>query len=237
MEYSTPDFAFFYLVSLSVIMATLGLLADSVSIVIGSMLMAPVLYPILALSLGVIMSNSEVIVRSTNTLIKALGIGLVLAALTSLLFGGDAQAVGAGVQDGTLRIIASLIEPSVIHVMVGVVAGLGVSFALAQPEWSETLPGIAISVALVPPLAVLGIGISVMNLDIISGSAVLLLMNLLGISFAAIVSFALMNLYEKQHIAESTIKREEEKLEEQQQEMEKVEQEQNHDKDKEQKEA
>ena len=217
MEYSTPDFTFFYLVGLSVIMATLGLLEDSASIVIGSMLIAPILYPILGLALGLVMSNGEVMVRSTTTMVKAFGIGLGLAYLTAFLFGGDnLDSIASNYE------IISRIAPNLIHVAVAIVAGLAVSFALAQPEWSETLPGIAISVALIPPLGVLGIGLATLDSEIIAGSAVLLGMNVIGIVAAAMVSFSLMDLYQKQKIAESTIKREEAKMQEEEAEIEKI---------------
>ena len=201
LESSTPDFDFFYLVGLSVIMATLGLLADSPSIVIGSMLIAPLLYPILGVALGLVMSNFEVLGRSMLTLTKSLIIALVLSVITTLLFGD-----GFVTQEMSTRI-----DPSLIHFMVAVVAGAAVSFALAQPQWSETLPGIAISVALIPPLAVVGSGIALLDMAVIKGSLVMLIVNLLGIIFSAMVSFSLMNLYEKQDIAVSTIKREEKK--------------------------
>ncbi len=215
MEYSTPDFAFFYLVALSVVMATLGLLDDSASIVIGSMLIAPILYPILGLALGLVMSNGEVMTRSLTTISKAFAVGLGLSILTALLFGN-------GTDIESIAQIMSRTEPNLVHITVAIVAGLAVSFALAQPEWSETLPGIAISVALIPPLAVLGIGIANVNMTIIAGSSVLLAMNVIGIVFAAMLSFALMDLYQKQNIAESTIKREEEKQQEEEQEIKKI---------------
>jgi len=201
LESSTPSFDFFYLTGLSVMMATFGLLADSPSIVIGSMLIAPLLYPILGVALGLVMSNFEVLGRSMLTLVKSLAVGLVLSVIATLFF-GDGLVTGE---------IAARIDPSFIHFMVAVVAGAAVSFALAQPEWSETLPGIAISVALIPPLAVVGTGIAMMDMAVITGSVVMLLMNLFGIIFSAMVSFSLMNLHEKQNIAESTIKREDKK--------------------------
>ena len=55
VENGTPDFDYFYLIGLSTLMATLGLLLDSSSIVIGSMLIAPLMYPILGVSLGLVM--------------------------------------------------------------------------------------------------------------------------------------------------------------------------------------
>lgn len=215
MESSTPDFDFFYLVGLSILMATLGLLLDSVAIVIGSMLIAPLLYPILGLALGITMSNYEVFQRSSITLFKSFGAGLVLAAVVTLLFGHGDVSSSFEIMNRT--------EVGILHFLIALVAGAAVSFTLGQSEWSETLPGIAISVALIPPLAVVGIGIAVLDLTIVAGSLVLLLVNVCGIIFAAMVTFSLMNLYEKQHIAESTIKREEARVDEEREAVEKIE--------------
>lgn len=204
MENSTPEFDFFYITALSVLMATFGLLTNSPSIVIGSMLIAPVLYPILGIALGLVMSNPSVLGRSTVTLSKSFIIGVGLAAIATILFAEGNVA--------TPEVLART-EPSLLYFLVAVVAGAAVSFTLGQPEWSETLPGIAISVALIPPLAVVGVGIASLDLMIISGSLVLLSLNFVGIIFSAMVTFSLMNLYEKQHIAESTIKKVDERLE------------------------
>lgn len=204
MENSTPDFDFFYITSLAVLMATLGLLADSPSIVIGSMLIAPVLYPILGIALGLVMSNPAVLVRSSITLGKSFAIGVALAAAATVLFAESTVA--------TSEVLART-EPSLLYFLVAMVAGAAVAFSLGQPEWSESLPGIAISVALIPPLAVVGVGIADFNMDIVSGSLVMLGLNVAGIIFSAMVTFSLMNLHEKQHIAESAIKKAAERIE------------------------
>lgn len=218
MQSSTPDFDFFYLVGLSVLMATLGLLANSAAIVIGSMLLAPLMYPILGVALGLVMSNGEVLSRSMVTLTKSFSVGLMLSVIAAFLFAdGDSYLTNE-------VLIRTGSEYLHIYFLVAFVAGLAVSFALAQPEWSETLPGIAISVALIPPLAVIGVGVAAFDLDVISGAVVLLGINLLGIVFAAMVSFSLMNLYQKQNIAASTIKREAERLEEEERAIEEHEQ-------------
>lgn len=205
MQAGTPDFDYFYMVGLSVAMAVLGLLIDSPAIVIGSMLIAPVLFPLLGFSLGLVMSDYTVLVRSLYTLGKSFGLGLAvaIAATWVLAPGGEMNSE-----------ILSRTEPSLLYLFVAVVAGLAVSFALAKPELNETLPGIAISVALIPPLGVLGIGIARFDLEVVSGSFVLLVINVIGIAVASMVTFSLMNLYEKRHIAQSTIKKESEKMEE-----------------------
>lgn len=218
MQSSTPDFDFFYLVGLSVLMATLGLMLNSTTIVIGSMLLAPLMYPILGIALGLVMSNGAVLGRSSVTLAKSFVVGLSLSVIAATFFGDPSSY-------STYEVLIRT-EPDLIHFIVAVVAGLAVSFALAQPEWSETLPGIAISVALIPPLATIGVGIAAFDMEIVSGATVLLMINLIGIIFAAMVSFSLMNLYQKQNIASSTIKREEERLEEEKKAIEELDHEQ-----------
>lgn len=208
MQSSTPNFDFFYLVVLSVMMATLGLLLNSASIVIGSMLIAPLLYPILAMALGLVMSNTDILTRSTTTLIRSLLLSLTASVFVTVFF-TNIVVIGDVMM---IHEIMSRTQPNIGHLMVAVIAGAAVAFAIAQPEWSETLPGIAISVALIPPLAVIGIGIATWNVEVATGSTVLFILNLIGIIFSAMVTFSLMNLYEKANIAASTIKREEEKL-------------------------
>lgn len=202
---STPDFDYFYLVGLSVSMATLGLLVGSPSVVIGSMLIAPVLFPILSFSLGLVMSDYQILTRSFYTLLKSFGLAVFLSIIVTLVFSNGFE---------MNEEILSRTVPSLVYLFVAITAGLAVSYTLAKPELNEAFPGIAISVALIPPLAVVGIGIAKLSWEIVSGSLVLLLLNIFGIVAASMFTFSLMNLYEKRHIAKSTIKREEEKIKE-----------------------
>jgi uncharacterized hydrophobic protein (TIGR00271 family) len=204
---STPDFDFFLLVVLSVLMATFGLLVDSPSIVIGSMLIAPILSPILSISLGLVMSDGKLLRRSVFTVLKASVIGIISAALATLVF---KSVVGSEL---TSEIIART-DPSLIYFFVAVVAGFAVSYTLAKPDLSETLPGIAVAVALIPPLSVVGIGLAKLDGAVISSSLTLYLINVIGIVLASVISFALMNLYGKRRIADATIQKEEKRLKE-----------------------
>lgn len=214
MENSTPDFDYFYLIGLSVFMATLGLLLDSSSIVIGSMLIAPLMYPMLGVALGLVMSNYGVLRRSMTTLSKSVAVGLALSVGASVIFGDT-------VMYNTYEVM-SRTEPSLLHLFVAIAAGAAVAYVMARPEWSATLPGVAIAVALIPPLATVGVGIAALDLVIIKGSLMILALNFFGIIGTAMVLFLLMNLSEKQNIAESTIKKETEKLEEENKVIEEV---------------
>jgi uncharacterized hydrophobic protein (TIGR00271 family) len=207
MENGTPDFDYFYLIGLSTLMASLGLLMDSGAIVIGSMLLAPLMYPILGVALGLVMmgQNVTVLQRAFSTLWKSLAAGLGLSIVAAFLFGNEEMYHSAEVLART--------TPSHLDLLVALVAGAAVAYVLARPEWGDALPGVAIAVALIPPLATTGVGIAAWDPDIIRGSAMILLLNLFGIIAVAVIIFLLMNLSDKQNIAESTIKKEDEKIE------------------------
>jgi len=201
---STPSFDFFFMATLSILMATFGMLLDSTAIVIGSMLIAPILHPILSLSLGVSLSDHKLIGRSFYTIVKAVGIGVGSAVLATLFFSQEEYI--------TSEILAR-VEPNLIYFAIAIVSGIAVSYSLVKPDLSETLPGVAVSVALMPPLAVIGIGIARLNWDIVSGAFILFLINVIGIVFASMVSFSLMDVHKKRKIADEAIKTEDKKVE------------------------
>lgn len=209
VENGTPDFDYFYLIGLSTLMATMGLLLDSSAIVIGSMLIAPLMYPVLGVALGFEMmaDNINLVQRALSTLVKSLGVGLILSVLAAFFFGMGDESMFMSAE------VMARTEPHILHLLVAVVAGAAVAYMLARPEWNDALPGVAIAVALVPPLASVGVGIAAWNTTIITGASMILLLNLFGIIATAMFIFKMMNLSEKQNIAESTVEREEEKIE------------------------
>ncbi len=201
---STPRPSFFALVILSVLMATFGLLIDNASVIIGSMLIAPILSPILSLAMGIVMSDSMLVVRSGVTLGKSLAIGVALAAVATLFVSVDNRVIGGEVLSRT--------EPSLIFFAIAFIAGLAAAFARVNPDLSETLPGIAISVALIPPIGVVGIGIALLNWSMISGAVMLVAVNIVGIVFASMLVFSMMNLYVNRDVAVRAAKTEDRAL-------------------------
>ena len=200
IENSTPSKDFFLMIILSILMATFGLLINSSAVIIGSMLIAPMLYPVLSLALGITLSDPKLIYRSFYTVIKSLVFGISGAAIIAVFFSNNEY-------DITNEIVAR-IQPSLAYAGIAVIAGLAASFAVVKPKISDSFPGIAISVALIPPLAVTGIGIARFDWGIISGSFVLFLINIAGIVFSSMIVFSLMNLYLKRKVAETTIAKE-----------------------------
>lgn len=212
IEMSTPQFDFFFLVVLSVLMATFGMLEGNTAVVIGSMLITPVLFPILSLSLSVVMSDYKLIRRASGTLTKAFILGIAAALLAALFFGGP-----YGISEEVLL----RTEPTLLSIAIAVIAGFAVAYTLAKPGLSETLPGIAVAVAIIPPTAAIGIGLASFNWAVVVGAIIYLLVNIVGIVFASMLIFSLMNLYTKRNIAAKTadtadkeVKEEEEKIKE-----------------------
>lgn len=205
---STSDFDFYLLITLSFLMATFGLLISSPAIVIGSMLIAPILYPLLSLALGLVLSDLALIGRSLRTTAISLVLGIAVAAGTTLVF---------GVQDAQLtEEVLRRTDPSILYFAVAIIAGIAVAYSLVDGKLSETLPGVAVSVALLPPLAVVGVGAAALAWNVVTGALTLFLINAAGIIFAGMLSFSIMDLYGKRSVARKTMEKEEERIEQDQ---------------------
>lgn len=215
---STPDFDYYLLITLSLLMASFGLLINSAAIVIGSMLIAPLLSPILSLSLGIVISDGKLLSRSFSTILKSTFLGVGAAIIATLFF-------GLGEESLTAEILART-DPSLLYFLVALIAGFAVAYTMVRPELNVTLPGIAVAVALIPPLAVIGIGIAKLDWFVVSNSLVLFLLNVVGIIFASMFVFSLMDLHGKKKVAQKTIKKEEKRLEEEKEEEEEFKEEQ-----------
>jgi hypothetical protein len=86
--------------------------------------------------------------------------------------------------------VLSRTRPSPIDLGIALAGGAAAAYALAQPQLSAALPGVAIATALMPPLCTVGVGISLRSPEIALGAFLLFLTNLVTISFAGIVVFA-----------------------------------------------
>jgi len=201
ITHSTPDLSFYLMITLSVAMATFGAITDSIPVLIGSMLIAPMLYPVLATSLGIVIADTRTLRRSLITLLASILISLVISTLISLFF-----ARGIGIEHNT---ILSNIHPSIITSAIAIIAGFGGTLAMLIPSMNETLPGVAIAVTLIPPLSIAGIGIANFNWDLISGALLIFLINVIGIIFAGMIVFSLTRFAEKKNYVRDAIKEKE----------------------------
>jgi len=197
---SIPSFAFFFMLALAAVIATFGLIANSAPAIIGAMIIAPLMAPIMSLSYGLVVFERRLVTRSIMTVICGVILVVVLAYLTTLLFG--------------LRITGSEIlnrtTPTLIDLGVAMAAGGAAAFAHTRQSIISSIAGVAIAVALVPPLAVSGIGLALGHkavgeaglslskfglfaggADIAAGAFLLFSTNFVGIVAIAILVFIL----------------------------------------------
>ncbi|MBI3158282.1 MAG: DUF389 domain-containing protein [Chloroflexi bacterium] len=187
-ESSAPDFDFFVLVVLSCMIATFGLLINSAATIIGAMLVAPLMSPILGLGLASIKGDTKLL-RDAAT---ALARGAALAVLISVLITWtNALLPFISLQDLPVEVL-SRTRPTPFDLGVALAGGLAATFALIQPQLSAALPGVAIATALMPPLCTVGIGLALGRWDVAGGALLLFITNAVTIAASAILLFFVM---------------------------------------------
>ena len=199
---AAPGSEFYLLLILSTVIVTLGVLLDSAAVVIGGMLVAPIIAPILSLSMSIVMADIKLLIQSGKVLIISMSLVLIIALIISLAF----------VQLEANAEILSRVQSSVAYLIVAIAAGVAAAFAFARPKLSEAIPGIAVTVALLPPLVVSAIGIPLGDFSITVRSLGLFGLNFIGIVFAAMIIFSFMGFYGQR---EQAVKKLEKELENQ----------------------
>jgi len=181
----TPDFDFFLLVLLSAVIATLGLLTDSAAVIIGAMLVAPLMSPIIGIGLASLTGDAR--------LFRDSGVALFRGALLAILMAVLLAWVNRSLPFVTLQElpveVTSRTRPSPIDLTIALAGGMAAAFALVMPSISAALPGVAIATALMPPLCTIGIGVAMGRWDVAGGAALLFLTNAVTIAFAAMLVF------------------------------------------------
>ena len=182
---SRPSFDFFLLVILSCIIATQGLLVDSAAIIIGAMLVAPLMSPIIGLGLSSLSGDDRMLRDATAALIR----GALLAILISFILAWINRYLPLIVMQELPNEVISRTKPSPIDLGIALAGGAAAAFALAMPHISAALPGVAIATALMPPLCTIGIGLAMGRMDVAGGAFLLFLTNTVSIAFAASIVF------------------------------------------------
>lgn len=181
---STPNINYFVLITLSAIIATLGLLLNSPAVVIGAMLVAPLMSPIIAVSVGITFGDIRVLRNALTATIQGAVAAIFVGTLIALIVPGDLLT----------NEVLSRTQPTLIDLMVAVFSGMAGAYAIARREVGEALPGVAIAAALVPPLGTVGVGLALGNAPVALGALILFTTNFVAIIFAASVVFLLLGV-------------------------------------------
>jgi len=170
----SPRYAFMVMMSAGI--AVLGLLLSSPAVVIGAMLISPLMSPILGLGFSLALFDFSEMRRS----LTALAIGSVAAVIFTALI-----VALSPLQAPTAEIIART-RPNLFDLAVALFAALAGTFAIIRGR-GDTIVGVAIATALMPPLAVVGYGLATWNMPILGGAFALFVTNFVTIALSATV--------------------------------------------------
>ena len=179
---------FFALLFFATVIATYGVLSNSTATVIGAMLFAPLMEPMMTTTYAVVMGS---VPRALRTL-ALVGVGAVCVILFSYLLVWV-------VPDVTISFLSdaeiiSHIHPGLYALLTALAAGVAGAFITSRAEIAEALGGVAIAIALVPPLCVVGISLQQGQLAAAAGASLIFLTNFLAILLAGSVVFLVLGL-------------------------------------------
>lgn len=170
------------LMILATLLATFGLFANSTPVVIGAMILAPLMSPIITLSMATLRQDKKLILKSSMTIMTGMGVAFLFAVILTWM---------TPITTANSEILAR-IRPTLLDLGIAVISGVAGAYAHAREEVAKTLAGVAIAVALVPPLAVSAIGLGWLDWSIFLGAALLLLTNLAGMVLAGALTFLVL---------------------------------------------
>lgn len=181
-----PDRDFYLLVLGAIVLAACGILTDSIPVLIASMIVAPLAYPILALSLGLVAGDGKLFLRSLSILLISVGLAVVVGGAFSLL----ARSYFTVAE----RVLIAFFPNVFFDLLIAVMAGWVAAYGLVRSKVGGAMTGIGIAVSLMPPLVAVGMGLFNPVNDLASRAGSIFVLNVAGIIFGSIVCFWLFNI-------------------------------------------
>ncbi|MFV0522947.1 MAG: DUF389 domain-containing protein [Acidimicrobiales bacterium] len=183
-SYGTRLGRFFALMGFAAALAALGVVSDSTAVVIGAMLVAPLMTPLMGVAVSLSMGWPHRLARAAAV---AAG-GALWAISIGVLVGLQ---LGNFIDVATNSQIQARISPTVIDLLVAMAAGAAGAYGLSRPDVSDSLPGVAIAISLVPPLTVVGICYAQGAVTEGNGALLLFLTNAISIMIVGAITFVL----------------------------------------------
>jgi len=182
LEQSLPDRDFYFLLIGAILLAISGIFLDSIAVLIASMIVAPLAYPILALGLGIVVADMKLIARSLGMLVIALIVGMVGASIITFFF-GHLRVDPIFISFGSNLYIATFIA---------LIAGFVAAYGMVRSKVGGALTGIGIAVSLMPPLVATGISLTNRISFDPANTFIIFLLNVGGILVGSIFVFWIM---------------------------------------------
>lgn len=175
---------FLIMLTLAAVIAIAGVLTDSTATVIGAMIIAPLGTPILGIALGIVTGHLNLVLRSMMWVL----IGLVIVVILGLFF---TVFVATPESLATNSQVLGRTSPSLMDLVAALATGFAGGFAMCRKDLSAVLPGVAISISLVPPLGVVGVCAGQGQWGDALGALVLFLSNVVALVIAGSIVFTM----------------------------------------------
>jgi uncharacterized hydrophobic protein (TIGR00271 family) len=179
---------FFVLLLLAAVIATFGLISDSTASVIGAMIVAPLMGPIMATAAAVVMGSAQRALRSLALVV----VGVICVIGLSMALTWVVPDVAISFTENSQ--LSSRIAPGLLALLTALASGAAGAFITAREEIADSIGGVAIAISLVPPLCVVGIALRMGEFGPASGAMMLFITNFLAILLAGGLTFLLGGL-------------------------------------------
>ncbi|MBN2122177.1 TIGR00341 family protein [Candidatus Micrarchaeota archaeon] len=179
-----PSNDFYLMVTLAAVIATLGIFTDNSVVVIGAMVVAPLMLPVISFSLAGVRGDLAMFNRSLMGEAKGAVLAVVVAIIISYIIPN---------YELTTEFLLRT-KPTLLDLGIAFASGLAGAYAIAK-RMDYTLPGIAVSVALIPPLCVAGMSIGLrLGIEYTLGALLLFVANIIAINLAGYLVFWIVGL-------------------------------------------
>ena len=169
---------FILLVILSAIVAAIGLLENNLAVIVGAMVIAPLLGPNIAFSLGASLGEKKLVIESLKTLFVGVSIAILFSIGIGLLWPGDFASAE----------LISRTDVAYSGTAIALASGAAASLSLISGT-SSVLVGVMVAVALMPPAVTIGLMLSIASYDLAFGAALLLAVNIVCINLSSKLVF------------------------------------------------
>lgn len=177
------DFDFVALMSLATLIAALGLARDSGAVVIGAMLVAPLMTPLVAVGLALVQANERLLKDGVKSVLLGFAVALLIGVVT-----GACIKLG----DPSYPISPQMFardRPHFMDLIVALASGVAAAYAMGRPHLVSALPGVAIAAALVPPIATAGLSLAMGDFILSAGASLLFFTNVIAIILGTAITF------------------------------------------------
>ena len=179
---------FWMLMLLSSVIAGAGIVSDSTATVIGAMIVAPLMVPIQGTMLSAVLGDRRNLLRSVGLVVAGAAAAVAIGWVLGWLVAGPVDAQ-------TNAQVAARVDPSLIDLLAALATGAVGSVALVRRDISDTLPGVAIAISLVPPLGVVGLTLQARQWGQAGGASLLFLTNVAAILGVGTIVMALYGVH------------------------------------------